>query len=360
LSWLIFIHEFGHFLVAKWSGIEVEEFGFGYPPQALKLFKWKGTVFSLNWIPFGGFVRMKGEEPKPGMEPVKGELYSVTTGKRLAVILAGVAANFVFGVLAFTLVFGRMGIPQEIDQARISQVAPDSPAALAQIPTNVNVLGLKINGELIETQTVDLVINVINQHRGQEVTVVTSGSCQGLICVPETHEYPAYLRLEDEIPAGQGSLGVAFDPVIYVFYPGWQMPIQSSIYGTKEALALGGLILQALKHTVANSITTGQVPNDIAGPVGIVHQAQTSGLFAQGFLSILSFAGMLSINLATVNVLPFPPLDGSRALFVVIEKIVGKYRSRWLEHYLNYGGYIILMVLIVLITARDIWSVITS
>ncbi|MFH1967712.1 MAG: M50 family metallopeptidase [Patescibacteria group bacterium] len=360
LSFLIFIHELGHFIVARWAGIEVEEFGFGYPPQAVKLFKWKGTVFSLNWIPFGGFVRMKGEEPHPRAIPQKGEFYHVGANKRMAVILSGVIANFVFGVLAFTLVFGRLGIPQEIKEARISQIALDSPADSAQIPENVNLLGLKIDGQLIQTQTVDSVIEVINQHRGQEVTVVTSGPCLGLICSDSINEYPAYLRLEDEIPEGQGSLGVAFDPIVYVFYPAWQMPIKSSVYGMKEALTLGQLILQVLKQTAVESVTKGRVPSDIAGPVGIVHQAQTSGLFERGWLSILSFAGMLSINLATVNILPLPPLDGGRAMFVIVEKIVGRYKSRWLERYLNYGGYVILMALIVMITARDIWRVIAS
>jgi regulator of sigma E protease len=360
LSFLIIIHELGHFALARWSGIEVEEFGIGYPPRAMKLFKWRGVLFSLNWIPFGGFVRMKGEDPDPKQSPKAGDFYHASSLKRLAVILAGVIANFVFGILAFTIVFGQLGIPQEIEAPRISLIAPDSPAQAAQIPTEVNILGFKAGGDLIKTQTVDEVIEVIGEYKGQEVILVTTGPCRGLVCSESAIEYPVYLRLDEETPENQGSMGVAFDHVVYIFYPAWQMPFRSAEYGVKEAFALGQLILDVLRDTVVDAVTKGKVPDDIAGPVGIVHQAQTSGFFEQGFLSILSFAGMLSINLAIVNALPIPPLDGGRALFVLIERIVGRFRSRWLEQYLNYGGYIILMAMIVLITARDIWRVIIS
>lgn len=360
LSVLIFVHEAGHFLAAKWAKIKVEEFGFGYPPKAMRLFRWKGTDFTLNWIPFGGFVRMKGEDPAPDQKPEKGDFYFAGVLQRLVVIVAGVTANFLLAIVIFTLVFGRMGIPELIDQPRISATSPDSPAAEANLPTEVNIIGFKYGEEVVNVQTVDDVVEEIAAHRGENVSLLVSGPCKGLTCGYSQNEYQVYLRTEAETPNDQGSLGVVFDNVVYVFYPAWEMPWRSVVYGTKEAIALGGLILQVLKETVSGMVTGGKLPGDIAGPVGIVYQAQSSGLFEQGWLSVLSFAAMLSVNLAIMNLLPIPPLDGGRAVFALIETLIGKKRARSAERSFNYFGYIILMGLILAVTARDIWRIFKS
>jgi regulator of sigma E protease len=136
------------------------------------------------------------------------------------------------------------------------------------------------------------------------------------------------------------------------------MPFRGAALGTVQALGLGWLILQALQDLVADMFTRGAVPQDIAGPIGIVDQANSSEIFTQGPLALLSFAGMLSINLAVMNVLPIPALDGGRALFIVLEKLIGKKAIQKVEAVANYGGFIFLIGLIVIISARDVFRIV--
>jgi regulator of sigma E protease len=348
LSVLVIIHELGHFFAARFMGMKVEEFGLGYPPRALKLFKWKETLFSLNWIPFGGFVSIKGEDEAAGA------FHRFSTNKRLVVILAGAIVNFLFGVLAFSLVFSISGIPTRLKQPRIGEISPNSPAEKVNLPTEVNILGLRVDDELIKTNDVEEVIKEISDHQGETVQLVTTGHCQQLECEEILHEFEVYLRKPAEIPEGQGSLGIIFQPVVYLDYPWYEMPFRGAWYGLIQAFWLGRVILEGLRDLLTNMVTLGQVPEEIAGPVGIVHQATSEGIFAEGYLVLLSFSGMLSINLAVMNVLPIPALDGGRALFVLIEKIVGRKKIERIEQYANYVGYTLLLGLIILVTIRDV------
>jgi len=204
LSILVIIHELGHFLAARIMGMKIEEFGLGYPPRAAKIFKWKETLFSLNWIPFGGFVRIQGEELAEGV------FHKFKASKRLIVILAGAAVNFIFGIVAFAIVFSISGIPSPLEQPRISEISVDSPAATAKLPTDVNIIGLRIDGELIETSTTQAVVDEISAHKGETVSLVTTGHCQKSTCQEMAQEFEVYLRTTDETPAGQGSLGIVF------------------------------------------------------------------------------------------------------------------------------------------------------
>lgn len=348
LSVLVIIHELGHFFAARFMGMRVEEFGLGYPPRALKLFKWKETLFSLNWIPFGGFVAIKGEEE------TSGAFHRFSTNKRLVVILAGAIVNFLFGVLAFSLVFSISGIPTRLEQPRIGEIAPDSPAEKVNLPTEVNILGLRVNDELIKTDNLNRVIEEISSHQGETVKLVTTGHCRQLECEEILHEFEVYLRKPEEIPAGQGSLGIVFQSVVYLDYPWYEMPFRGAWYGLVQAFWLGGVIVEGLGDLLKDMVTLGQVPEEIAGPVGIVHQATNEGIFAEGYLALLSFSGMLSVNLAIMNILPIPALDGGRAIFILIEKITGRKKIERIEQYANYAGYTLLLGLIILVTIRDV------
>lgn len=369
LSFLVIIHELGHFISARLAGITVEEFGIGYPPKALSLSKlWQkmgrvwpsSTEFTLNWIPFGGFVRMAGESPSldKSTKPIKGEFLTATLPQRLFVIFAGVGVNFLFGIIAFTIVFGKTGIPQEITGARIGQIEPASPADQAGIPPQVEIIGFKSDSTLVETKTIDQVKQFVDANRGKTVTLVTTETCQQGVC-PNQQQYSVYIRTSEETPANQGALGVVFETVIFQHYPWYEMPFRSAWHGTGQALQLSGLILDALGG-IGKDLSQGKVSNDVAGPVGIVYQAQKGQFFDQGWLSILSFAGILSINLAIMNVLPFPPLDGGRAVLSILELVIGKRHSNLIEHYANYGGYVVLLTLVVLITFSDISRIITG
>ena len=357
LSFLVIIHELGHFLAAKWTKVGVEEFGLGYPPKLVRLFHWWGVDFTLNLIPFGGFVRLQGEEKDLDDKLVAGDYKAAGLWQRLIVILAGAGVNFLFGILIFALIFTKIGIPTEINTARIGQVAPDSPAAKAGITANWEIKEVKVGGQTFTITNPEDVIKLVKQHQGQDVALTLVGPCQGLSCKNQTKEVQVYIRQPDETPEGQGAIGLVFEPVIYVHYPFWQMPFRGMWVGTKQAFALSLMILEALKNMVNQLFTHGQLSEELAGPVGIVHQAQSSGLFSQGFLAILSFTAMLSINLAIMNVLPIPPLDGGRAVLAISEVALGKKITEKLEYYLNYGGWVMIMLLILAITARDVWRI---
>ena len=348
LSVLVIVHELGHFFAARFMGMKVEEFGLGYPPRALKLFKWKETLFSLNWIPFGGFVAIKGEEE------ASGSFHRFSTNKRLTVTLAGAIVNFLFGVVAFSLVFSISGIPTRLEQPRIGEISPNSPAAEVNLPTEVNIMGLRVNDEFVETNSLEKVIEEISNHQGETVKLVTTGHCRQLECEEIAHEFEVYLRKPEEIPAGQGSLGIVFKSVVYLNYPWYEMPFRGAWYGMVQAFWLGGVIVEGLGNLLTDMVTLGQVPQEIAGPVGIIHQASNEGIFAEGYLSLLSFSGMLSVNLAIMNILPIPALDGGRALFILIEKITGRKKIEQIEQYANYVGYTLLLGLIILVTIRDV------
>lgn len=360
LSFLVLIHELGHFFAARWAGVKILEFGLGYPPKACKLFTWKGTDFTLNWIPFGGFVRLFGEDltPEEKLEKEsntkqKGLFYQASIFKKLVIILAGATVNFIFGIIAFTIAFSVMGIPEQINTARIASLIPDSPATKAGLPEGYEIIRLQVGQETEQISTSEEAIDAIAKHRGQIVDLMLQGPCSGFICEEGYKTFQVYLRTEAETPKDGGSLGVVFDPVVFMKYPWWQMPFKSSWYGLQQALFLGKEILLALGK-LGKDISGGQVPQDLAGPVGIVHQAQTSGLMSQGWLMILNFAGLLSVNLAIMNVLPLPPLDGGRAVLIFLEKVFDKRKLAKVEYYLNYGGYLLLIGLIIMVTIQDV------
>lgn len=360
LSLLVIIHELGHFFVARWRGVAIEEFGFGYPPKLIKLFRWKGTDFTLNAIPFGGFVRLEGEEfdqseKASKLKPPSTAFYTKSAFSRIAVIAAGPIANFLYGIVAFSIVFGIVGVPRSLeDRPRIEAVAPGSPAEMAGIQAEYEVVGFQLADELIATPKVADVVKFTQLNRGQSVTMLVSGPCTGLTC-PETRaEKQLTIRSEAETPAGQGSIGLVFADFIFETGP-WHLRLVRGIgYGVQEALTLGVIIITAVWGLLRDLILSGQVPTDVAGPVGIVHQASEYGLLSRGFLPMLEFSGMLSINLGIMNALPIPALDGGRILFVLLEKVIGKKRIQSIEGYAHYGGFILLIGLIILISVRDV------
>ncbi len=368
LSFLVLIHELGHFIVAKWAKINVEEFGLGYPPLARKLFTWKGTAFTLNWIPFGGFVKMQGEEGQPSSEveqtgsaqpKTSGDFQSKSTAWRLAVIVAGASVNFVFGVIAFALIFSIMGIPTAMTEARVAAVLPGSPAEKSGLPTAVTIIALKTAGSTDPITTRQEAITKIAERTGETITLVTTGQCEGATCQEMAQEFQMYVRTPEElVAAGQnGAVGIAFQSEYFKFYPWYEMPIRGTLFGLAQAVQLSVLIVQTLGSTIADLFKNGTVPADIMGPIGIVDIATKNEALLRGPLAILQFAGLLSINLAIMNILPIPALDGGRALFIFLEKIFGKKRIAKIEGAAHYGGFIVLMILIVLISGRDIFRV---
>jgi regulator of sigma E protease len=370
LMFLVIIHELGHFFAARWAKIRAKEFGIGIPPKAAELFTWQGTVFTLNWLPIGGFVQMEGEDAylEDVDEPVDsaelkddeiGPFYEKVWWKRLVVILAGATVNFVFGIIAFAVVYSFWGIPQP-PQVIITETIEESAAAAAQIPAPVELITFQTAaGEEVTPSAEEDVSAFIQSNLGQEIDIVTSEQCNvvsaGVFSCPQTQQrFTVTLPSAEEV-GDAPALGIAFDfiPTLERF-PWYEMPLRGIATGIEQSISLAWLILVTLQDLVVELTQSQQVSEQLSGPVGIADQAVEYRIFEQGPLAILHFAGLLSINLAIMNVLPIPALDGGRAVFILLGRVIEEKKVQRIEGYFNYAGFIALIGLILLITYFDI------
>ncbi len=360
-SVIILVHELGHFWIARKAGIKVEEFGFGFPPR-LTGKKIGKTFFSLNWLPFGGFVRLFGEElvkdyKKKGKD-YKEAFWYKSKRARIAVLVAGVLANFLLAIVCFSIVYSISGIPTQTDRVNIVAVLPDSPAAELDLKENDIVLSV----DEVKVNDLNHFVDLIDQRKGKEVKLLLERkkdnpclegilddeqkfSCQdsNLLLGIEPRENP---------PEGEGSLGVLVSNVEVKKYPLWQMPFRGTVEGFKVAFALVGLIVSGLGKMLLNLVAHGQVPTEVAGPVGIM---QMTGMVAKsGIIAVLQFTGLISVNLAIINVLPFPALDGGRLVFILYEAVTKKRPKPSFESWTNALGMAFLIALLVLVTINDI------
>lgn len=359
LGILVFVHELGHFLVARMNGIKADEFGFGFPPRIFGLVKddatgryvfVKGnaevksphTVYSINWIPLGGFVKIKGEDRGSIQETDSFAGRSAWT--RIKVLGAGVFMNFLLAWLLFSIVL-MLGFPEQINPAERGQYAKTNVQILQVQPhTPADEIGLKA-GDLIlaldstPVTSLDFVSSYIQEHRGQKITVeVRRGGTE--LTLSGTPRVSA--------PEGEGALGISFSETAIVSYP-WYKAIQ---LGFEQTYVKTAEILTALGGMVASIFTGAKTEMDIAGPVGIV--TLTKQMSELGLAYLLYFAAILSINLGIINILPIPALDGGRILFVLIEKLKGSPVSSRVEGYIHQIGFILLLLLMVLVTLNDI------
>lgn len=337
LSILVLVHELGHFLVAKRMGILVEEFGFGLPPRIFGK-KIGETIYSLNALPIGGFVKLYGEDYDEQLAH-KGKNYSRTFFakskiERTLVLLAGVLMNFLLGVVITSFIFTR-GVMVPTDQVHIESVVLNSPAEKAGLGQGD--VFLNVDGRDIKSG--DDLVSYTGQHLGQELTLkVKKGEKILNVKITPRKSYPM----------NEGPMGVTISNFSKKTYPLWQAPI----WGTWEALRLSGFIAKALGQTLWQLATSGVVPKDVSGPIGIAKV--TSEVVKLGPLPVLELVGLISINLAVVNVLPIPALDGGRLLFIGIEAIVGRRVKPKFEKVAHQIGFFLLILLIILITYNDV------
>ena len=337
LSVLIFIHELGHFLMARKFGVKVEEFGFGLPPRIFGK-KIGGTIFSVNWIPFGGFVRLYGEDYLEKGIKSKQALCNKPKHVRALVAAAGVFGNFILAVVCFSIVYSFIGIPTKTDKVVIEAVAKNSPAELAGLLPEHQIIS--IDGQPVKL-TGDF-IDYIEDKQGKEILVGTVDKEGG----QKEHS----LSPRENPPEGEGAIGVAITDVEMVFYPIWQMPFRGAWFGVKEAVSWGMMIVSGFVGMIVG-LFYGKVPQ-VAGPVGIYEI--TANVVEQSWLLTLQFVGVLSINLMILNLLPFPALDGGRLLFIGIEAVVRKRIKPQIEQYVHMTGMIILLSLMLIVTFNDV------
>jgi regulator of sigma E protease len=341
LAVLILSHEFGHFIVAKKSGIRVDEFAFGFPPRLFK-FKKGETVYSFNLIPFGGFVKIHGEE---GQE--KDDLRSFASKPALVralVISAGVIFNLILAWFLISIGF-MTGLATSASSAPSYAKIKDIKIAIIQIASNspAELAGLRPGDELLGFATISEIQDFINSHKGKEIEIkYKRGEETGFVkMVPRT-----------DPPAGQGAIGIAMDEVGFV-----RLPFYLAIWqGLKMTYQLTVTIAVLIFYFIIGAIKGLVGFESVMGPVGIV--VATGAVAKLGFSYLLSFIALLSINLAVINILPFPALDGGRLLFLLIEKIKGSPVNPRFSSIVHTIGLAILLILMLAITYKDILKLI--
>lgn len=345
LGLLVLVHELGHFLIARKSGVAVEEFGFGFPPRLFGIKKGE-TLYSLNLIPLGGFVRLKGvpgDTKNPKDVKAKDGYATKPYWKKSLILSGGVLMNLALAWVLLSIGF-TIGLPTSVDESnieratdvhiQIGQILPDSPAEQAGL--RIGDMIVEIDGNTV-TETDD--VRDYNLEQASESVELT--------LLRGDEEFTSQINLTT-IEEEEKILGVVLVKSGIVSYPWYQ----SIWLGFKQTFTLLAVIIVAFAGLLRDLFFNGTVSGEIAGPVGI---AVLTGHVAElGFIYLLQFTAILSINLAILNFFPFPALDGGRFLFATIEKIRGKAVSPKVEAIIHNLGFTLLILLILLITLRDI------
>jgi len=345
---LILSHEFGHFIFAKMRGVRVDEFGFGFPPRLVGK-QYGETLYSLNALPFGGFVRIWGEDETTEAASDPRNFSSRPVGQRFWIIAAGVLMNMLlaFGLFLLGHVIGLPTVVTEdtrgiVRDAKVEivEVAPGSPAERAglQIGDTIQSFGETDRMGMQTPRTVGDVQAFIRAHQGRPL-LLTVRRGVSLLSIPVTPRMA--------VPEGEGPLGVALFETGIVSAPWYMAPWEAA--KTTYDVTVG--VVKGLIYFFKN-LFAGTVVGDVAGPVGIARYAGEAG--RMGFVYVLQLTALLSVNLAVLNVLPFPALDGGRILFLLIEKIKGSPVPARVSYLAHAAGFVVLILLMVFITYRDI------
>jgi len=348
LAVLVLVHELGHFWAARKFGVGVEEFGVGFPPRAAGWRSQKsGVLYSLNWIPLGGFVKIKGEDGSDRTDPES--FASKPAWQRAIILVAGVTMNLILAIVIFSVGFG-FGLPTALPDSRaelgplanirdpqvvITLVTADSPAAKAgfvagDIITDIDGVTFLTLGELqdyiAEAANESMTVTVVRNHESIDIDVT-----------------PVYQPELNRVVAGFGLTRTGI-----VSYPWYAAPIKG-VVATWNILVS---IITTFASIIRDLFTGTPVGVDVSGPVGIA--VMTGEVVRMGWGHLLEFMALLSINLAVINILPFPALDGGRILFLIIEKIRRQPVNAKIEALVHNIGFALLMMLILFVTYRDI------
>jgi regulator of sigma E protease len=362
LSVLVFVHELGHFGTARYFGIKSEEFGLGFPPRFLGYYKnlegkWKmvrgskqvedasDTIYSLNYVPLGGFVKIKGEDAVDGAPIDPDSFIAKPIWQRSIVISAGVTMNMILAavLLSIGLMFG---IPQALDGLSDRAIVTDRKVVVAEAVggSPAEKAGIKV-GDIIESADGQAINNFQELQKFNEDHV---GKAAIYLVKRGDQELGYGITPEIRSETGKGGIGIAAVETGLVSYPWYWAPWE----GLKQTYALTVAILKAFGHMFYGIFTGQGVSADVAGPVGIA--ALTGQVARMGIIYLLQFTALLSINLAIINFLPIPALDGGRLLFMIIEKIKGRPVKRELETAIHNIGFVLLMVMVVFVTYKDL------
>lgn len=349
LAILVLVHELGHFVAAKRAGIRVDEFGIGFPPRLWKK-KIGETVYSLNLFPVGGFVKIFGENPDD--ESLKGHdsKRSLIHKPKLVqawVLIAGITFNILFAWVLVSLGF-MVGLPFPADDATygsrvqdaqvvLTEILPGSPAEASGLKAGDDIVAVYSGTDVLEKPTVSSVQNFIGSHK--EVLLAYLRNKEILT---------TNIKTKEGVVEGRRAIGISMD------YAGiLKLPIHEALYaGAITTASLTQQTAVGLFYFFKN-IFIGQADlSGVAGPVGIAGAVGDAS--ARGFVSLVTLVAIISINLAVINILPFPALDGGRLFFLLIEKIKGSPIKPMVANTANGIGFILLIILMVAVTYHDI------
>lgn len=341
---IVLIHELGHFIAAIKLGVRVEEFGIGLPPRALTLFERNGTIYSLNWLPLGGFVRPAGEDDPT----VPGGLASASKRVRFIVLVAGATANFLLAFLLFSFAFSFIGEP--IYAVALGEITPGLPADQAGLQKNDIIL--LVEGQEVNNNTAVLV-EAVQKSVGQplELTIERAGTTQTIVVTPVAAGEGAEATI-GRIGVSLGSTATG-ENIRYPIFTAMQKSVEKIVQVIVLTLRVPVMIFQ------------GQMSVDEAGFVGPINIARISSQAAQtsaetgNWFPFLSWVALVNVALGFTNLLPIPALDGGRILFVLIEALRGRRISPEREATVHMIAMIFLLCLMVLIFVNDILNPIT-
>lgn len=345
LFFLVMVHELGHFLTAKRFGIKVLEFGIGIPPKAWGKMV-KGTLISINWLPFGGFVRLLGEDEvnKKILED-KRSFAAQKVWKRIIVVVAGIAMNLVIAWILFYIVLAaqnfRVIYPSPDLTIQIIEVEKGLPAEAAGITAGEKLVA--INGQNVDS--IEAAKQIIQSSAGKPLNLTLSdlnGNNRQNVTVTPKNE------------SGQVLIGVVFSPVAVKEYKTTAQKVFSGITYSWDLTKLSFIGLGKLFSDLAHG-NVGQASKSVSGPVGLAKV--TNDILSPGLAATvpyLWFMGVISLTLAIMNFLPIPALDGGRLLFLYIEAITRKRVNPDLERIVHTAGFLVLIGLMVLVTFNDI------
>jgi regulator of sigma E protease len=347
---LVLVHELGHFVVAKLTGMRVDEFGIGFPPKLFGIKKGE-TLYSINALPIGGFVKIYGED-SVGVEGGDAGNRSFTSKSKLAqsaVLLAGVSMNILFAWLLVTIAFS-IGVKSSVDEAdaspaaslTITSVLKGSPAEEAKLGAGVVIKDVNAGGEKLSTLAPSTFSAFVESHADTPITIAYVE--QGELRVTQVSPRTNIIEGKPEKLA----IGVALAQIDTV-----QRSIPESMKAAFEYTVTGLVdITVGISALLYDAVRLKADFSQVAGPVGIVGLVGEAS--AYGVTALLMFTAFISLNLAVINVLPFPALDGGRFLFVIIETLKGSPITPRFVGTVNAVGFFILIALMVVVTWNDI------
>ncbi len=386
---LVLVHEFGHFIVAKLSGMRVDEFGIGFPPKLFGI-KRGETEYTFNLFPIGGFVKIFGEdgegapsarlaedfsEQSERKSPASGQHQYDEDGdentsateksdsgrsfsaqnkwKQSAVLVAGVTMNVLLGWVLFSAAYMN-GVTQIVDESTatpsaalmITEVRPETPAALASLPQGAKIVSLSAKEDTLSTLTPSAFSEFVNAHASEEVVI--------------SYTVGSELRLTSLIPEkgiiasdpDRAAIGIALALTDVVKLP-FVKAVTEGFTHTVSSLAA---IAVGISDLIVDAVTMKADFSQVAGPIGIVGLVGDASAF--GISALLMFTAFISLNLAIINILPFPALDGGRLVFVIVEAVKGSPIRPQYAQVLNTIGFALLIILMVAVTWNDIARII--